>query len=372
MSQRRVLYQWTAMVRNHFAGLSLPQVKSLAAFSLGLGLAQRCALGAVSGKLSMLGRGETVERRLRRFISNPNLELAGCCQMLSRWVLGSLKSRGPLVLLVDETSLQEHLKVMVVAVAYRGKALPLAWRCYHQGNWPMGQVELIQSLLQWVAQGIPQGKEVLVEADRGIGNSPQLLQAIEAMGWYYLVRVTKGVRLILEEGEEVGFQSVVTQVDQHLDQSWRGEVQAFKKAGWLRCRALAKWGQGHEEPWLLLTNYPAARPEWYGTRMWEELAFKDLKSNGWQWQRSRLRTPERAERLWLVMALAYVWVVSMGSYVLATPRHLAQVSRRKGNRLSVFHLGLRFLDRCLGLVAGRLRPLKLCADPSSITEKSVR
>ena len=72
------------------------------------------------------------------------------------------------------------------------------------------------------------------------------------------------------------------------------------------------------------------------------------------------------------MALAYVWVVSMGSYVLATPRHLAQVSRCKGNRLSVFHLGLRFLDRCLGLVAGRLRPLKLCADPSSITEKSVR
>ena len=77
MSQRRVLYQWTAMVRNHLAGLSLPQVKSLAAFSLGLGLAQRCALGAVSGKLSMLGRGETVERRLRRFISNPKPGVGG-------------------------------------------------------------------------------------------------------------------------------------------------------------------------------------------------------------------------------------------------------------------------------------------------------
>ena len=271
MSQRRVLYQWTAMVRNHLAGLSLPQVKSLAAFSLGLGLAQRCALGAVSGKLSMLGRGETVERRLRRFISNPNLELAGCCQMLSRWVLGSLKSRGPLVLLVDETSLQEHLKVMVVAVAYRGKALPLAWRCYYQGNGPM---YLAGADPEFAAVGGPgvylRGRRCWPKRTVVSANSPQLLQAIEAMGWCYLVRVTKGVRLILAEGEEVGFQSVVTQVDQHLDQSWRGEVQAFKKAGWLSCRALAKWGQVHEEPWLLLTNYPAARPEWYGTRMWEE------------------------------------------------------------------------------------------------------
>ena len=34
MSQRKVFYQWTAMVSNHFAELSLAQVKTLAAFSL--------------------------------------------------------------------------------------------------------------------------------------------------------------------------------------------------------------------------------------------------------------------------------------------------------------------------------------------------
>ena len=147
MSQREVLYQWTAMVRKHFLGLSLLQVKTLAAFSLGLDLARRCALGAVAERLPALGRAETVERRVRRFTGNPKLELAAGCQMLSRWVLGSLKLKSPVVLLVDETSLQEHLKVMVVAVAYRGKALPLAWRCYHQEEWPLGQVALIRSLL---------------------------------------------------------------------------------------------------------------------------------------------------------------------------------------------------------------------------------
>ena len=325
MSQRGVLYQWTAVVAKRFETLTLSQAKALAAFSLGLGLAQRCALSAVAGKLYSLGNVETVECRLRRFIGNSNLELAGCCQMLSRWALGSLKAKGPLVLLVDETSLQEHLKVMVVALAYRGEAIPLAWRCYRQDEWPAGQVELITDLFRWVGEGVPEGKTVLVEADRGIGNSPQLLEAMEAMGWHYLVRVTKGVHLILEEGGETEYGSLVTRAGE----TWGGEVHAFKKAGWRRCWALAKWGRGHKEPWLLLTNYPKASAEWYGIRMWEELAFKDLKSNGWQWQRSRVREPERAERLWLVMAVAYLWVVSMGTHVLETPSHLAQCLRQQ-------------------------------------------
>ena len=39
---------------------------------------------------------------------------------------------------------------------------------------------------------------MLVEADRGIGTSPQLLRTIEAMGWYYLVRVAKGVKIAMD------------------------------------------------------------------------------------------------------------------------------------------------------------------------------
>ena len=53
MSQRGVLYQWTVVVAKRFETLTLPQAKALAAF--GLGLAQRCALSAVAGKLYSVG-----------------------------------------------------------------------------------------------------------------------------------------------------------------------------------------------------------------------------------------------------------------------------------------------------------------------------
>ena len=40
---------------------------------------------------------------------------------------------------------------------------------------------------------------------------------------------------------------------------------------------------------------------------------RDLKSDGWQWHKTRLREPARAERIWLAMAVATLWTVTMGS-----------------------------------------------------------
>ena len=209
----------------------------------------------------------------------------------------------------------------------------------------MGQVSLIKRLLQWVSKGVPPGNKVLVEADRGIGNSPELLRAIQDMGWYFLVRVSSQVRLVVEEGSQIPFGSLISQAGER----WHGRVYAFKKAGWMRCWAIGQWDQGHKEPWLLLTNFPGAQGKWYGLRMWEESAFKDFKSNGWQWQRSRVRDPEHANRLWLVMALAYVWVISMGTQVAGSPTLRVELTRGKGTRRSVFQLGLRFLERWMAL-----------------------
>ena len=163
------------------------------------------------------------------------------------------------------------------------------------------------------------------------------MQEIQALGWYYLVRVQGQVHLRLAQGQEVSFASLVSS----KGQSWQGPVQAFKKAGWLRCWAVGQWRAKHPEPWLLLTNYPPAQGNWYGLRIWEELAFRDFKSTGWQWQRSRVWKPEHANRLWLVMALAYVWMVSLGTRVIRTPKLRRELTRGRAWRRSVFHLGLR-------------------------------
>ena len=147
---------------------------------------------------------------LQRFLANQCRDWAQCCQALAAWVLRHRSGRGPVVLLVDETSLWQRLKVLAVSLAYRGRAIPLAWWCYPPTQWPMGQVQLITTLLTWVAAGLADRRPVLVQADRGIGTSPELLRAIDRRGWYYLVGVTKQVRLRVDGQAPVPFARLVS------------------------------------------------------------------------------------------------------------------------------------------------------------------
>ncbi len=293
MSQNR-LYHWTQTVTRNLPALNQPKQRNRAAFSLALARAQNGYLHALAEHLPELGKPDTVLRWLQRFLSQGPFPHAQAQPQLAHGVINTLPPCPRLTLLVDETALHDRLRVRAVCLAYHGRALPLAWEGYRPATYPEGgQVALVERLLKRIAPAIPHGQEVRGEADRGIGCSPALLRAITQQGWYYLVRVQNSVRLVLEDGQEVAFGAQVAQ-----GQVWQAEVWAFKKAGWLRCRALGGWRSGSDEPWRLVTNHPAMAVSAYRVRMWEALAFRDFTSGGWGWQRSRVWLPSHAERLW--------------------------------------------------------------------------
>jgi len=65
---------------------------------------------------------------------------------------------------------------------------------------------------------------------------------------------------------------------------------------------------------LILTDLlpEAGSACWYGLRAWIEQGFKITKRAGWQWQRTHMTKPERAARLWLAVAVATLWLLSVG------------------------------------------------------------
>jgi predicted metal-dependent peptidase len=73
--------------------------------------------------------------------------------------------------------------------------------------------------------------------------------------------------------------------------------------------ALARWGKPDTVERRLPRFLPHPRLDWQACLLafaaWEELALRDFKSTGWQWQRSHVRTLGAANRLWLVRATAY-------------------------------------------------------------------
>jgi len=97
--------------------------------------------------------------------------------------------------------------------------------------------------------------------------------------------------------------------------SWQGTGIAFKgRHRQLHCTLLARWEASYKDPWLILTDLPpeASTACWYGLRAWIEQGFKITKRAGWQWQRTHMTQPERAARLWLAVAVATLWLLSVG------------------------------------------------------------
>jgi hypothetical protein len=76
-----------------------------------------------------------------------------------------------------------------------------------------------------------------------------------------------------------------------------------------------------------------------------EESFRDEKTHGFQWNQSRIRRPQHASRLLLVMAMAMALAIRLGLLLIKTgQRH--RLERRHRRTYSVFQLGLRHIQ-CL-------------------------
>ncbi len=91
-------------------------------------------------------------------------------------------------------------------------------------------------------------------------------------------------------------------------------------------------------------------------RSWIEQGFKDSKRGGWQWQHTRMEDPERAERLWLAVAVATLWLLRVGGSVEAAKQQEPSTEEAKSRDLlcrgcwgksSVFACGLRSIQMSL-------------------------
>ncbi len=92
----------------------------------------------------------------------------------------------------------------------------------------MAQVDLIDHLLGVVAAGLPTGWIPLVQADRGLGTSPELTRRVAARGWHFLFRVQGQTRFLSADGQEYALSHLARR-----GPSFSARGQVFKDAGWL-------------------------------------------------------------------------------------------------------------------------------------------
>jgi hypothetical protein len=320
MSCQRAVYQWTEVVTTYMPHLSKPQAAVLALWSLGMVLARSCALSAVSEVLAggLERKANTVRQQLREFCyeakakrGGPRQELAVASSFtpLLAWVL-SWWEGNQLAFAVDATTLGQRFVVLVLSVLYRGCAIPVAWTVLPATEKHAWRGEWLRMLRQ-VRAAVPRHFFVIVLADRGL-YARWLFRRIARLGWHPLLRINTGGTF--RPAVSAHYQSLRSLVPRP-GTLWVGAGTAFQgPRRRLNCTLLARWDEGYADPWLVLTDLAPSAGEacWYGLRAWIEQGFKMTKRGGWQWQRTRMTDPQRAARLWLAVAVATLWLLSVG------------------------------------------------------------
>jgi hypothetical protein len=312
--------EWTTIIHTRLPHLTKPQATVLALWSLGMVLARSCALTAVSAFLAtwLHRKADTVRQQLREFCyeatakrgtARQALVVETCFVPLLAWIVDQWEGT-QLALALDATTLGTRFTVLALSVVYRGCAVPVAWTVLPATAKHAWRREWLRMLRQ-VRRAVPRSWTVIVLADRGL-YARWLFRRITRLGWHPFLRINTG-GTFRPQGHvrAVPLKTLVPEPGT----PWQGTGIAFKgRNRQLHCPLLACWETGYKDPWLILTDLPpeASTACWYGLRAWIEQGFKITKRAGWQWQRTRMTQPERAARLWLAVAVATLWLLSVG------------------------------------------------------------
>lgn len=336
----RLHHKIFGQIRHWLPDERVTRQRNLALLVVGLYLAQSVYLTKIASKLHLPAKKLSLAGRMRRFLRNAAVKVNAYYEPLLIPLLQAVAGK-KVLLIIDTTKVGPWHRALVVTLAYRGRALPLAWSV-HPGTRGNVVVTAQVALLERVYQLLPLGTTVTLVADSAF-DSTDLLLWLRARGWHFVIRQKKRITVRpLQEKAWFALRTVALQPGETrvLGWCWLAKSSPFGPV-WV----VLHWKQGEDEPWLLVSDYSDTRfvLRLYRKRAWIEAMYGDMKTKGFDLEHTRLAKPGRIERLLLGIAIVYLWFIALGSWVVKNGyrRLLDRPDRRD---LSYFRLGLDWLD----------------------------
>src|SRR5215212_8997015 len=158
-----------------------------------------------------------------------------------REVLARLSAQGQtVVLLIDQTQVNERHQAVMVAVRLGGRALPLIWRV-KETQGAIGFAEQ-RTALEAVARLLPTGIRPVLIGDRFYG-SPDLIGWCCEQGWDWRLRLKQNL-LVFEQGGETTLAACFDRGEHQLR-----DIELTEKR--VRTNVAMVHEAGHPEPWII-------------------------------------------------------------------------------------------------------------------------
>jgi hypothetical protein len=281
-------------------------------------------------------------RRIQRLLTNPAIRVREWYEPIARTIIKQV-AQTKVRLIVDSSKVGFGHQLLLVTIAYRRRAIPLAWTWVkssrgHSSSWKQ------KALLCYVHSLIPPKTKVVVVGDSEFGEV-EVQKLLKLWHWKYILR-QKGRYLFKANGQRT-LQRLDSLVNKPGQEVWLPGCQLTAKYLY-PVNLLAYWKPGEKEPWLLATDLsdPQAVLKVYRLRMWIEETFGDLKRNGFDLESTHLRNFLRLSRLTLAVVLLYVWLVALGSKVIKSGQRRL-VDRNDRRDYSIFRIGRNMIERLL-------------------------
>lgn len=335
-SSVKSIAQWQAEVSKMLPNLSRSQADGLGRLSYAMNLTGHSGLTHLCGLLADLEQRPfpQVRQRVREFYyearakrgnKRREVEVACCFAPLLAFVLAHWQGQKRLVLALDASQLGNRFVVLSINVLYRGGSLPVAWTLLAVGQKHSWNQEW-ERMLRLLSPAVGADWMVVVMADQGL-YSPRLFREIQSLGWHPLMRMREdmGVRASGESDFQPGKARVNRQ-----GRGWKGQAQWSEQGETRQGTVLVRWERGYASRWVLVTDLEpsAAQAGWYQMRFWIERGYKASKRGQFHWEQTKMTDPQRAERLWLVMAVAMLRAIVLGGQLEAQAQRQAQAHTR--------------------------------------------
>lgn len=293
-------------------------------------------------------------KRVDRFIGNQRIEPIEAMRGVVQWLA---KPRKYLLVTMDWVDIR-RFQCLVLAVRLRGRAIPLLWAVYRWEDFYRSQNNIEYDMLHAFRTMVPQSVQVIILADRGFGRA-EMARECQKLQFSYIIRIEPKVYV---KGH--GFAGKLVDLPIRPGQQMILHNVLYRKFKPVRQHVAVIWHSGQDEPWFLMTNVqklPAKKlAKVFGKRMSIEEYFRDAKSkrNGFALRLTMIRDSERLSRFLLILALAYILLVTIGLYASKKFRSGQWCSNNRVKECSLFTVGKVMLFRQLPNINRLLKGLR--------------
>lgn len=283
------------------------------------------ALGVISSSsliIHRIGQGLAREndlmakhaiKQVDRLLSNKKLNLWDCFE---QWIPFMIGVRKEVVIAMDWTEFDgdNQSTIALNLVTSHGRATPLIWKTIDKSTLKDRRNAYEDECLLKLHTLIPSDVKVTILADRGFCDT-QLFKYLESLKFHFVIRIRKNIEVISEKKEQ---RKAIDWLGKN------GRSRTLKNAKLTKqehdiAMVVCVQAKGMKDAWCLVSSDGELSSSMiiklYGKRWGIEPQFRDSKDIhfGMGLSHTKIRSPQRRDRLLLISALAVVILTLLGA-----------------------------------------------------------